>query len=333
MQRGGRILAAIFLAASLQSRASAASPPVEPAPQPAPIPAPAKASAPGPKRPERTLKFEDRPAIPWTELQFAADDVQRTARQFHELAESLVTKPEQAARYKDVTSSNMPTYLGVWTIPENVRRLSLSLHGQTIDGVDRFHYFVATSRAQAGAWAAEASIHVWPKTSQYPTSVSVFLTPIQQPHDTNARTPRSFCPTTRATGADLQDGSLKYRFRVELPHLEDPQRFARLMYGSPEEFLRLTNEDTESLRKLTREAKNIVTTVYDEKEVTARSPPRPMHVLAALQPELRARFEAAVDARLDEDLAVLKANYRDMHQAIQLALPRELYDSIEQPGK
>jgi hypothetical protein len=325
-----RIIAILFTA-SLLSHASAAPPP-EPTPPPTAVPAPAEVPPKGPTRPDRSLKFRDRPSIPFSELHFANDDLRRRAEHFHNQADALVAKKGRADRYKDATHSDNPWYIGGWTVIEDVQGVGLWLHGKTVDGIDQFHEIEAMGRADVGQWWAEVRLTLGADPRRDFETITAILRPVTKPNQLAPQTLEPFSLNARSMSVDLEEGHLHYRLFVNLPHSKDAERNARLMYGSPEMFHKLVSEDLESLRKLAKQSIAGTLTVYDKSYVSSAEPPRPMSV-EKLTPETRAKVEAAIDACIDADFAVLKTDFRDMHAAVQLALPRELFDSTVKPGQ
>jgi hypothetical protein len=197
---------------------------------------------------------------------------------------------------------------------------------------------VRASTVSYTEWAAEVEYSVNPLVKGPPRpNVSVSVGRVRGDARSPFDTPRG-AQVIRLTGPSVnvsveQSPQLKYRFHSQYASQRDFAATLDMLYGKPETLRDEMLADIEALRQQAKEqlAKNWHLRIYDERGATSAEPPRETPVFdEQQQPNAATRKALAgeVERKLGAQEAAIRDDFREIHAAVQRALPlRELLDS------
>ncbi len=281
-------------------------------------------------------------------LVFETDELQQHAKRFHDLAEKTKQKDWLVEFYKDHRSGNGgPFLVGTWTTgkPQSgtiqkkslpYRGIGISMQGKKVNGVERLSTLkvTGTSAPQLG-WGARLEFYfeidqsgklqrrIYGWTSQI-GELDHAIRFESSPYGNGMFLGGMRHVTARASGTSQDD----YSFQAQLPSPE----FATVLkafYGTPEELRDFMLADIDALRKQSQEelkAKKGLT-YYDTSQVRSDNPPRPeppnpSGVLARpLPPAVEKDLAKQVESDLQRQEGLVQKNFREIHAAVQQALP------------
>lgn len=287
--------------------------------------------------PSLKLPREKRPIVAFDRLVFADLELKRQATLFHDLAEKLAQKDWHVQRYKDSRHSSEPRYTGLWGTsevrsgyPAKVRPcqgMSISLAGTHADGVDR----LSTLNA-AGTFVP---LEGWGATVSYSVSSAGIAGPSLRAAVgyANEREFFSFDGSWRQRQLPLtqhyvsaeaeETDQFHYRFYAQT---EDPEfeSSLRILSGTPEELRDGVLADLAELRKVAQEQveSGATTSVYDMTDVRSDNPPQELPS-STRPPNVKTKqaFLDEVDKQLDTREQLVRDHFREIHAAVQRALP------------
>lgn len=299
---------------------------------------------PPPLHPSLRLPYEKRPVLTLDQLKFADGELQRKAKLFHDMGEKLAQKNWAIEHFKDVRYSADPRFVASWQssavtsthyIPKvrPYQGISLAVQGKQADGADLLNGLgVSGVFAPADGWGAMVSytVHTAPdgKTSWHLGATaalarkeSIFALSGEQSVSLTSRWVSGWANESKAA---------RYQFQAQLPEVDLAKAF-RTLYGTPETLRDGVLADIEALRKKAREQLELgnSTAYYDMSDVRSDNPPR--QAPAAIRPPAAATKQALwaeVQRQLEAQEKTIWENFREIHAAIQQALP--LQDLKEQ---
>ncbi len=289
---------------------------------------------PPPLHPSLRLPPEKRPILAFEQLPFANRELQRQAKIFHELAEGLTNKGWHTQQYKDTRYSSNPYYTAYWqssvvtssTFTRNkrpYRGISIALEGQFVDGKDRLNTLnVHGTIVPREGWAAQVGYNV--SLSPDGVSVASISATTGLARDDQVFSFGNFSLTSPYVTVSVSESkSFHYRFHAQLER-DDLSRGMRKLFRSPETFRDELVVDFASLRKQARDQLNRKAgiTATDLRNVRSDRPPQefPVSERSPSADTIQALLKK-VEAQLAAQEKLVRENFRELHAAVQQALP------------
>ena len=315
-----------------------------------------------PRHPSLRVPWSKRPILEFEQLPFSDASFKRQVRLFHDLAERVAAKDWLVRRYQDLRYSSAPRYVAVWQTsdvsgneyPRNVRpyrSMGIALSGPSARGEEQVTTAGVGGRwVPLEGWAASVSleVHSAPQKVPFGTGTLAFVALVKA-HDRffrldAGRSENVIRLTEYFVSVFVQpDRTLCYEYKGQLPSasslrdsaedLAESRRRFLALYASPESLRDTVLAQLEKLRRLVQdqiprlEGVNVI----DYSGVRSDSPPIPSPA-ARLHPPSEETKKALLDqtlAELDSREKLVRENYREMHAAINKALPLgEVLDSL-----
>jgi hypothetical protein len=342
--RGFNVHAYVISAALLL--AVGAEPPVDRVPTPQ-IPAQRKAEP---------IKPEPQPILKFEKLSFANEQLQRETKLFHDLAEERTAGGESQLyssqgsafqRQANGLTTPYPQYCAYWTSKPSARTshyFAIWLEGPTVNGVERLNKLRVESRVNArNLWTATVDYSVSFKDGKPGRGVSVAVEPsgdyARRDAESHARRLQLMSPTVSAVFKETRD--MRYDFNSVLSSRPAFDHTVQALGSTPETLRDQVLAELEAFRRQTREQfeSDLLSggslTLTDSRGATSAEPPRKD---IALITELRAATKKALQDQVEQQIAaqetVVRDNFREIHAAIQQALPlRELLEELAREAK